>query len=263
MSRTNVILPGTVDTLSDTKWDDLVLPDQTLQSLREYVLWVTHRERVEQKWGGKVTNGPLALFSGPSGTGKTIAAKVLGNVLGLDLFAVDPGLLASRYIGETEKHLDALFNAVAREPMLLFFDEADSLFGKRSEVNDTAEKYANLEVSYLLSRLERYQVPAVVASNSTEGIGKGDLSRFQAVINFPLPNAVERSKLWRLYLPVRAPIDDAVDTGNLAKEFKLTGGQIRNAALHAAFLAAGDSSSITKKHLTKAIKAELSKSGSQ
>ena len=262
MSRTNFSLPGTIDTPSDTTWDDLVLPDQAIQTLREYVLWVTHRDQVEHKWGAKVTSGPIALFSGPSGTGKTMAAKVVANVLGLDLYAVDPGVLMTKYIGETEKHLDALFAAVARQPVVLFFDEADILFGKRSEVKDAHDRYANLEMNYLLSRLERYTGPSILTSNLKEHVGPGLMRRFQFAIDFPLPDAAARSRLWRHYVPDRAPLDNDVDTDQLAKEFELTGRQIRNAALHAAFLAAGDSSAITKKHFTKAIKAELTKSGS-
>jgi len=262
MSRTNFFLPGVIDTTSEATWDDLVLPEQCIQSLHEYVLWVTHRDQVELEWGGRVTGGPIALFSGASGTGKTFAGKFLGNVLGLDLYTIDLGLLVSKYIGETEKNLNALFDAVAHEPMLLLFDEADSLFGKRSEVKDAHDRYANLEVNYLLSRLERYKGPSVMTSNSKDRIDPDVLRRFQFVIDFPLPDAAERSRLWRLYLPVRAPIDRDVDTDNLAEELELTGGQIRNAALHAAFLAAGESSSITMKHITRAIQAELVKSGS-
>jgi SpoVK/Ycf46/Vps4 family AAA+-type ATPase len=262
MSRTSFFLPGVIDTPSDATWDDLVLPEQCTQSLREYVLWVTHRDQVELEWGGRVTGGPIALFSGASGTGKTFAGRLLGNVLGLDLCTIDPGLLVGKYIGETEKNLNALFDAAAREPMLLLFDEADSLFGKRSEVKDAHDRYANLELKYLLSRLERYKGPSVMTSNSKDRIDPAVLRRFQFVIDFPLPDAAERSRLWRLYLPARAPIDKGVDTDNLAEKLELTGGQIRNAAFHAAFLAAGESSSITMKHITRAVQAELVKSGS-
>ncbi len=261
MSRTNFSLPGVIDTPSEATWDDLVLPKYCIQSLHEYVSWVTHRDKVELEWGGRVTGGPIALFSGPSGTGKTYTGEILGNTLGLDLYTVGPGLLASKYIGETEKNLNALFAALAREPMLLFFDEADSLFGKRSEVKDADDRYANLEVNYLLSRLERYKGPCVITTNNKDRIDSGLMRRFQFVIDFPLPGAADRSRLWRLYLPDGAPIDKDVDTHNLAEEFELTGGQIRNAALHAAFLAAGESSSIAMKHITRAVRAELLKSG--
>jgi len=262
MSRSNFSLPGVIDTPSEATWDDLVLPKHCIQSLHEYVLWVTHRDQVELEWGGRVTGGPIALFSGPPGTGKTFTGKLLGNILGLDLYRVDLGLLVGKYIGETEKNLNALFDAMAHEPMLLLFDEADSLFGKRSEVKDAHDRYANLEANYLLSRLERYKGPCVLTSNIKDRIDPGFMRRFQFVIDFPLPDEAERSRLWRLYLPVGAPIDKDVDTDNLAGESELTGGQIRNAALHAAFLAAGESSSITLKHIASAVQAELVKTGS-
>jgi len=260
MSQTTV-LPGVIDTPSDVTWDDLVLPDRSEQSLRQLALWVEHRDQVQHKWQGKVTGGPIALFAGPSGTGKTIAARALANALGLDLYTANLGLLVNRYIGETEKHLDVVFNAAARQPMVLFFDEADSLFGKRSEVNDAHDRYANAGTNYLLSKLERYDGPSLLASPSKERINSGALSRFQFVVDFPAPGAAERSKLWRLYLPNKAPIDNDVNTDKLATEFELTGRQIRNAALQAAFLAAGDSSSISNKHLSNAIQAERAKSG--
>ena len=262
MSHLRFSLPGVVDSPRKMTWDDLVLPGRCIQRLREYVLWVKHRDKVEREWGGRVTGGPIALFAGPSGTGKTTAAELLGNVFGLDLFRIDLGLLVNKYIGETEKNLNALFDAVTHEPVLLLIDEADSLFGKRSQVKDAHDRYANLEVNYLMSRLERHTGPCVLTSNNKERIDPAFMSKLQFVIDFPLPGAAERARLWQLYLPERAPIGRDVDTDNLAREFELTGGQIRNAALHAAFLAAGDSSSITRRHITSAVKAELAKTGS-
>jgi SpoVK/Ycf46/Vps4 family AAA+-type ATPase len=217
---------------------------------------------VELEWRGRVAGGPVALFSGPSGTGKTLAANVLANILELDLYKTDLGLLVSKYIGETEKNLNALFDAAAREPILLMFDEADSLFGRRSEIESSHDRYSNSAVKYLLSRIERYRGPCVLTSNSKEQFDPGILRRLQFVIEFPLPEAAERSRLWRLYLPDRAPIDRDVDTDSLARESELTGGQIRNAALHAAFLAAGESSPISSKHITSAVEAELAKTRS-
>jgi len=260
--RINFSMPGVIETPSEATWSDLILPEHCIQSLQEYVLWVKHRDQVELEWGGRVTGGPIALFSGPSGTGKTFAGKLLGNILGLDVYRIDLGLLVSKYIGETEKNLDALFDAMAHEPMLLLFDEADGLFGRRGEVEDAHDRYANLEASYLLSRLEHYKGPSVLTSNNKDRIDPGFVRRFQFVIDFPLPDEAERSRLWRLYLPVGAPIDKDVDTDNLAGESELTGGQIRNAALHAAFLAAGESSSINLKHIANAVQAELVKTGS-
>jgi SpoVK/Ycf46/Vps4 family AAA+-type ATPase len=256
---TDFSLPGVIDVPSGATWDDLVLPAQSIQRLHEYVLWVTHRDKVELEWGGRLTGGPIALFSGPSGTGKTFAAEVLANALGLPLFRVDLGRLVSKYIGETEKNLGALFDAVTKEPMLLLFDEADSLFGKRSEVKDAHDRYANQEISYLLSRLERHKGPCILTSNLRQNIDPAFARRFQMVVDFPFPEEAERSELWRLHLPAGAPIDKDVDTDNLARESELTGGQIRNAALHAAFLAAGESSVITLKHISSAVEIELAK----
>lgn len=261
MSHTSVSLPGVIDTPSAATWDDLVLPDHCIRSLQEFALWVTHRDQVELEWRGRVTGGPIALFSGPSGTGKTFAANVLANILELDLYRADLGQVVSKYIGETEKNLNALFDAVAREPMLLMFDEADSLFGKRSETEGANDRYSNSELKYLLSRLERHRGPCVLSSNSKKQIDPELLQRFQFVIEFPLPDAAERSRLWRLYLPGRAPFDGDVDTDSLARDSELTGGQIRNAALHAAFLAAGESSPITSRHIASAVEQELAKTG--
>jgi SpoVK/Ycf46/Vps4 family AAA+-type ATPase len=261
MNRINFSLPGVIYTPSKATWDDLVLPTHCIQSLQDFVLWVTHRDKVELEWGGRVTGGPTALFSGPSGTGKTFATEVLANALGSPLYRIDLGLLVSKYIGETEKNLNTLFDAMAYEPMLLLFDEADSLFGKRSEIKDAHDRYANMEVSYLLSRLECYQGPCILTSNLKEQIDPAFMRRLQMVIDFPLPDEAARSKLWRLHLPVGAPIDEDVETDNLARESELTGGQIRNAALHAAFLAAGESSAINLKHIASAVQTELAKTG--
>ena len=169
--------------------------------------------------------------------------------------------MISKYIGETEKNLGALFDAVRKEPMLLLFDEADSYITRRSEVQDAHDRYANLEVSYLLSRLERHKGPCILTSNLRQEIDPVFVRRFQMVIEFPFPDEVARSKLWRLHIPVGAPIDEDVETDNLARESELTGGQIRNAALHAAFLAASDSSAITLKHIASAVQTELAKTG--
>ena len=263
MPSTDVLsLPGVIDAPSGANWDDLVLPAQCIQRLREYVLWVSHRKKVELEWGGRVTGGPMALFSGPSGTGKTLAAEVLANTLELPLFRVDLGGLISKYIGETEKNLGSLIDAATKEPMLLLFDEADSLFSKRSEVQDARDRYANLETSCLLSRLERYKGPSILTSNLRQEIDPVFMRRFQMVIEFPFPDEEARSRLWRLHIPAGAPIDDNVEPENLARESELTGGQIRNAALYAAFLAASESSAITLGHIASAVQTELAKTGS-
>jgi len=256
-------LPGAVETPATGTWEDLVLPSHCLQSLREFMLWVTHRRLVVQQWEGRVSGGPVALFSGPSGTGKTFAAEVLANAFGRPLFRVDLGLLVSKYIGETEKNLNALFDAANDREIVLLFDEADSLFGKRGEVKEARDRYANMEVSHLLSRIERHQGPCILTSNLRQHLDPAFARRFQMVIEFPRPDAAARSQLWRLHIPKRAPRDDDVDPNFLGKELNLTGGQIRNAALHAAFLAAGESCAISLTHIARAVWTELAKEGGE
>jgi len=255
-------IPGVIYVPSGAAWDDMVLPAQCIQKLHKYVLLVKHRDKMDLEGGGKVTEGPTALFSGPSGTGKTLAAEVLANALDLPLFRVDLGRLVSKYIGETEKNLSALLEVATNERLLLLFDEADSLFARRSEVKDTHDRYSNLEVPFLLSKLERHKGPCILTSNLKQGIDPAFVRRFQMVVDFPFPDGVARSKLWRLYMLEGAPIDENVETDNLARELELTGGQIRNAAMHAAYLAASESSSITMKHIASAVERELTKTES-
>ncbi|MDH3511120.1 MAG: ATP-binding protein [Gammaproteobacteria bacterium] len=256
-------LLGAVETPATGTWDDLVLPSHCIQSLREFMLWVTHRRQVVQEWQGRVTGGPVALFSGPSGTGKTFAAEVLANAFERPLFRVDLGLLVSKYIGETEKNLNALFDAAHGRDIVLLFDEADSLFGKRGEVKEARDRYANMEVSHLLSRIERHQGPCILTSNLREHLDPAFARRFQMVIEFPRPDAAARTELWRLHIPTGAPCDGDIDPVLLGNELSLTGGQIRNAALHGAFLAAGESSAINLTHVARAVWTELAKEGGE
>jgi len=260
---TTVEIPGAIEVPVNATWDDLVLPNRCIKNLREYILWVTHRQQVETQWGGRVTGGPVALFSGPSGTGKTFASEVVANALGWPLFRVDLGLLISKYIGETEKNLNALFDAAHDKSVVLLFDEADSLFSKRGEIKDARDRYANMEVSHLLSRIERHRGPCIMTSNLRQNIDSAFTRRFQTVIDFPRPDAAARAKLWRLHIPPDAPFDPNVEPELLGSEFKLSGGQIRNAALHAAFLAAGESSAIGLSHITRAVWTEFAKKGGE
>jgi hypothetical protein len=262
-SPDSITLPGAIETAVTGTWNDLVLPSYCIQSLREFMLWVTHRKQVFQEWQGRVTGGPVALFSGPSGTGKTFAAEVVANAFERPLFRVDLGLLVSKYIGETEKNLNALFDAAHGKDIVLLFDEADSLFGKRGEVKDAHDRYANMEVSHLLSRIERHQGPCILTSNLRQHLDSAFVRRFQMVIEFPRPDAAARAELWRLHIPSGAPCDGDVDLVLLGNELILTGGQIRNAALHAAFLAAGESSAINLTHVARAVWTELAKAGGE
>ncbi len=254
-------LPGAFKAEAMGTWDDLVLPSHCLQSLREFMLWVTHHQQVVQEWQGKMSGGPVALFAGPSGTGKTFAAEVLANALGLDLYRVDLGLLVSKYIGETEKNLNALFDAAHGKDIVLLFDEADSLFAKRGDIKEARDRYANMEVSHLLSRIERHHGPCILTSNLRQHLDSAFARRFQMIIEFPRPDAEARGGLWHRNIPRRAPCAPDLDPEFLGTELSLTGGQIRNAALHAAFLAAGESSVIGLGHIARAVWTELAKDG--
>lgn len=255
-------LPGTIHVPAIFSWDDLVLPDPAIRSLNEFVLWVKQRSQVEE-WGAKLFGGPVALFCGPSGTGKTCAAEAIANELKRELFRVDLGMLVSKYVGETEKNLNRLFDAARNKPVLLLFDEADALFGKRGEIKEARDRYANMEVSHLLTRIESHVGPCILTSNLREQIDQAFLRRFQIVVNFSRPDAAARAKIWRNHIPSRAPLDDSIDFSLLGSEFGMTGGQIRNAALHAAFLAAGESKPISSSHIASAVWTEFSKRGGE
>jgi hypothetical protein len=257
------LIPGAVEVAVNAGWDDLVLPEHCFQKLREFILWVTHRRQVALEWGGRVGGGPVALFSGPSGTGKTYASEVVAKALDWPLYRVDLGLLVSKYIGETEKNLNALFDAADDQSLVLLFDEADSLFAKRGEVKEARDRYANMEVSHLLSRIERHHGPCILTSNLRRYIDTAFTRRFQMVIDFPRPDQDARAKLWQMHIPPGAPRDDAIDSVELGREFNLSGGQIRNAALHAAFLAAGEAAPIGLKHIASAVWTEFAKKGGE
>lgn len=256
-------IPGAIEVPVYAGWDDLVLPDHSLKQIKEYLLWITHRDKVENEWGARMTGGPVALFAGPSGTGKTFAAEVIANELGWPLYRVDLGLLVSKYIGETEKNLNALFDATHGKQIVLLFDEADSLFGKRGEIKEARDRYANMEVSHLLSRIERHHGPCIMTSNLQKQIDSAFSRRFQVVVKFFRPEAKARSLLWQKHIPPAAPCEKDFDTEFLGKEVKLTGGEIRNASLHAAFLAAGETSAISMRHIASAVLTEFSKKGGE
>lgn len=253
--------PGTLRLPVRAVWDDLVLPSHALRRLEEYLLWITHRQTVFGEWGGRAMGGPVALFSGPPGTGKTFAAEAIAARLGWPLYRVDLGRLVSKYVGETEQNLNRLFDAAAGRRAILLFDEADSLFGRRGEVSDARDRYANMEVSHLLSRIERHRGPCILTTNLRQQVDPAFSRRFQSVIEFPRPDREARVGLWRGALPPRAPLADSVDCVALAEAVSLTGGQIRNAATHAAFLAAGAGGALGMAELARAIWQELAKDG--
>ena len=246
-------------------WRDIILPPDQLEHLREVCAHVKHRQRVFAEWGfgGKISlgKGLSALFVGPSGTGKTMAAEVIAGELGLDLFKIDLSCLVSKYIGETEKNLSRVFEEAEQSNAILFFDEADSVFGKRSEVKDSHDRYANIEVNYLLQRMEEYEGVVILASNYQKNIDEAFTRRIRFIIEFPFPDAGYRERIWRKVFPEHTPLGEDIDYDFLAHRLKLSGGNIRNIALGAAFLAAGDGGGVRMEHVICATKREFQKMG--
>ncbi len=246
-------------------WEDLVLPARQLELLRSISAYLRHRDLVLSEWGYERavarTQGLKVLFAGESGTGKTMAAQVLAHGLGLELFRIDLATVVSKYIGETEKNLDRIFTAAEGSNAILFFDEADALFGKRSEVSDSHDRYANIEVAYLLQKMESYPGAVMLATNFRRNIDDAFLRRLDFVIDFPFPEPEDRVRIWRLLLPTTAPLAEDLDLEFLANQFKLSGGGIRNCSLAAAFLAADDGGLITMDHLVRAVAIEYGKLG--
>ncbi len=251
-------LPGASLVARPGSWKELVLPQDRLSMLEEYLLWLRHRHTVVSSWGGRATGGPIALFAGPSGTGKTLAASVLASELGWPLYRVDLAHLVSKYVGETEKNIARLLDAASGKQLVLQFDEVDALMSRRSEVKDPRDRYANMEVSYLLTRLESHDGPCVLTTNLRGQIDKAFFRRFQMVVEFPRPDAPARARLWDIMLPPRGPRAPGVDLEVLAS-VNLTGGSIHNAALHAAYLAAGAERPIELEHIAVGVFRELAK----
>jgi AAA+ superfamily predicted ATPase len=242
-------------------WADLVVPDAHVRRLESLVDRYRNREVVHGDWGLPAYPSPglVVLFSGPSGTGKTTTAEVLANELGVDMFRVDLSALVSKYIGETEKNLEQIFSAAHAGNYLLLFDEADSLFGSRSKVTDSKDRYANMEVSYLLQRLETYDGFVVLTSNFQGNIDLAFMRRIHAAVHFPVPGADDRRRIWERALGQAPTVD--LDLAFVADKFDLTGGAIRNAALTAAFLAAAEHRPIGMPHMLRALFQEMLKLG--
>jgi hypothetical protein len=242
-------------------WEDLVLPEPQIQSLRQIAIHIRHRATVYEKWGfgakGSCGLGISALFAGVSGTGKTMAAEVLAAELRLDLYRIDLASMVSKYIGETEKNLRKVFDAAEESGAILLFDEADALFGKRSEVKDSHDRYANIEVSYLLQRIEAYRGLAILTTNLKSALDAAFLRRLRFIVQFPFPDAEQRAEIWRRVFPAESPIE-GLDISKLAK-LNIAGGNIRNIALNAAFLAANAEQPIWMSHIHDAAKAEYAK----
>jgi SpoVK/Ycf46/Vps4 family AAA+-type ATPase len=242
-------------------WDDLVLPDEQMAQMRQIAAQVRDRHKVYDEWGFAETMsrgfGISALFAGESGTGKTMAAEVIANDLQLNLYRIDLSAVVSKYIGETEKNLRRLFDAAERGGAILFFDEADALFGKRSEVKDSHDRYANIEINYLLQRMEAFSGLAILATNMKSALDNAFARRLRFVVNLPFPGMKERKLIWEKSLPPQTP-KESLDFERLAR-LNISGGNIHSIALNAAFMAAQDGQKVTMPLLLSAARAEMRK----
>ena len=244
---------------------ELVLPDDTAAQLEEMRHQIVERHRVLDEWGFGRRHprgrGVSALFAGPSGTGKTTAAENIALALRLDLLKIDLSGVVSKYIGETEKNLQRIFTEAENANAIVFFDEADALFGKRSEVRDSHDRYANIEIAYLLEQMERYEGVAILATNMRQNMDDAFVRRLRFVVEFPVPTEEERVRIWQLQFPDEAERDEGIDFAMLGRQFRITGGSIKNIVLGAAFLAASKGRPIGTKDLLQATRREYQKLG--
>ncbi|MEP3846886.1 MAG: ATP-binding protein [Paracoccaceae bacterium] len=261
--------PGAILSTQRGAWEELILPKSAMAQLRDFTAWVAWAKDISTNWGGKPVHGPLALFSGASGTGKTFAASCIATALEnrtgepWGLYTLDLGRVMSKYVGETEANLNALLESLDGRNAILQIDEADGLLGKRGDVSDARDRYANLEVSHLLSRFERHMGPVILTTNLRSNVDSAFLRRFQLVVDFPAPDATARAALWNLLLPPNAPRSKTLDIQLLGADVRLSGGSIQNAAHYAAVMAAEAEKPIGPSQIARAVKAELSKDGRQ
>jgi Winged helix domain, variant/ATPase family associated with various cellular activities (AAA) len=246
-------------------WDAIVLPPDALAQLQEIRGQATHRHVVYGAWGFdrklSLGKGLNVLFSGPPGTGKTLAAEILARELRLDLFKIDLSQIVSKYIGETEKNLNRVFEEARATSAILFFDEADALFGRRSEVRDAHDRYANIEIAYLLQKMEEYEGISILATNLKQNLDEAFARRLAFVVELPFPDATSRRRIWEAIWPRETPRAADLDLDFVARQFKLSGGSIKNVALAAAFLAAEEGSPVRDDHVLRAVRRELEKTG--
>lgn len=246
-------------------WENIVLPPDRLEQLREICNHMKYRGRVYDEWGFdeklSLGKGLSVLFAGPSGTSKTMAADIIAGELGLELYKIDLSTVVSKYIGETEKNLSRIFAEAETSNSILFFDEADALFGKRSEVRDSHDRYANIEIGYLLQRMEEYEGVVILATNFRKNMDEAFVRRLHFTVEFPFPNESDRRRIWEGIWPQDTPRDSGLDLEFLAQRFQVTGGNIRNIALSAAFLAADDGGIVHMGHLMRATQREYQKMG--
>lgn len=247
------------------EWEDIVLAPDQLSQLREICARYKYQQVVYAEWGFdrklSLGKGLNALFSGHPGTGKTMAAEVIASELHLDLYKIDLSQVVSKYIGETEKSLNHIFREAQASSSILFFDEADALFGKRTEVKDSHDRYANIEVSYLLQKMEEYDGIAILATNLRQNMDEAFLRRMQFIVEFPFPDEEHRKSIWEIVFPPEAPVASDVDFRLLAREIRLAGGNIKSIGLAAAFYAAADGRVIHQQHLIRAARREFQKLG--
>jgi len=259
-----VSLLGTL--VEDTQtWADIVLPADTREAIDEMVSRVRHRHQVLDQWGfrGKLSKGLgiASLFHGPPGTGKTMIASLIARELGQELYQIDLSRMVSKWIGETEKNLAKVFDAAEGANVMLLFDEADSMFSKRTEVTSSNDRHANAEVNYLLQRIERFEGVCILTTNFERSIDAAFKRRLAFRIEFPMPDVKERIELWKRMMPASAQLASDIDYGKLARSYELAGGNIRNAMLRAAYLAASKTSAITMELLERAVTLEYRDAG--
>jgi SpoVK/Ycf46/Vps4 family AAA+-type ATPase len=246
-------------------WDDLVLPDAVVAQLEDLTARARHRDLVLDAWrmGRRSSKGRgiTALFAGDSGTGKTMSAEVVAGDLGLDLYVIDLSTVVDKYIGETEKNLDRIFVEADRVNGVLLFDEADAIFGKRSEVKDSHDRYANVEVAYLLQRMELFDGLAVLTTNLRSNVDEAFTRRLDTIVDFPMPEEDDRRRLWEKHLRPELPREDDIDLDFLARAFRLSGGNVRNIAVTAAYLAARHDRPVSMADLIRGTESEYRKLG--
>lgn len=246
-------------------WEQLVLPKEQKSLLLDACHQVENKYKVYDDWGFSKTvaygKGVTIVCSGPPGTGKTMSAQVLANKLNLELFKIDLSQIVSKYVGETEKNLNEIFKEAKVSNAILFFDEADALFGKRSEVKSSNDRYSNLETSYLLQKIEEYEGVSMLATNYLKNIDDAFIRRMKYIINFPFPDVATRKEIWKITIPKQAPISNDIDFDFLAETFELSGGNIKNILVYAAFLSAAEKSKINMRYILKATQYEMQKIG--
>ncbi|MCX2680334.1 ATP-binding protein [Galbibacter sp. EGI 63066] len=249
---------------TEMEWKDLVLPEGTLNQVKELQTWIDHGDTLLNDWGmrKKLKPGYRVLFHGPPGTGKTLTASLLGKYTGKDVYKIDLSMVVSKFIGETEKNLANLLTKAEKTGNILFFDEADALFGKRTNVRDAHDKYANQEVSYLLQRIETYNGLVILASNLKSNIDESFVRRFQAIIHFPMPKFSERKILWKNAFPKKIRLHKDVDIVQVAQKYELSGAEIMNIVQYACLCALKDKKkTIYMNYITNGIKREYEKGG--